>query len=161
MPNLPPQWERGTTSRQAHVGLPPGTVEEEHGRDGFYGPAGTVHCNLADYGKFARAHFVGSPHVSAESLAVLHEAIEMEDGKGAYAMGWGVPQTKAVKGVVLAHDGSNGLNYASILLLPERKVALLAACNGGGERAQKAIVQTIMTLFGRYVLDQEAAVSMR
>ena len=34
-----PQWERGTTSRQAHVGLPPGTVEEEHGRDGFYGPA--------------------------------------------------------------------------------------------------------------------------
>jgi homogentisate 1,2-dioxygenase len=37
--NMPPQWERGTTSRQAHVGLPQGTVEEEHGRDGFYGPA--------------------------------------------------------------------------------------------------------------------------
>jgi homogentisate 1,2-dioxygenase len=34
-----PQWIRGTTSRQAHVGLPPGTVEEEHGRSGFYGPA--------------------------------------------------------------------------------------------------------------------------
>jgi D-alanyl-D-alanine carboxypeptidase len=127
----------------------------------FYGPAGTVHCNLTDYGKFARSHFVGSEHVSAQSLAVLHEAIEMEDGKGAYAMGWGVPQTKAVKGPVLAHDGSNGLNYASILLLPERKVALLAACNGGGDRAQKATVQTIMTLFGRYVLDQKPALSMR
>ena len=24
-----PQWVRGVTSRQAHVGLPPGTVEEE------------------------------------------------------------------------------------------------------------------------------------
>ena len=34
-----PQWSSGSTSRQAHVGLPPGTVEEEHGRDGFYGPA--------------------------------------------------------------------------------------------------------------------------
>ena len=34
-----PQWSRGTASRQAHVALPPGTVEEEHGRDGFYGPA--------------------------------------------------------------------------------------------------------------------------
>ncbi|MEJ7583113.1 MAG: homogentisate 1,2-dioxygenase [Acidimicrobiales bacterium] len=34
-----PQWIRGTTSRQAHVGLPPGTVEEEHGRAGFYGAA--------------------------------------------------------------------------------------------------------------------------
>ncbi len=34
-----PQWVRGVTSRQAHVGLPAGTVEEEHGRSGFYGPA--------------------------------------------------------------------------------------------------------------------------
>jgi homogentisate 1,2-dioxygenase len=34
-----PQWIRGTASRQAHVALPPGTVEEEHGRSGFYGPA--------------------------------------------------------------------------------------------------------------------------
>src|SRR5438093_1487425 len=34
-----PQWVRGRTSRQAHVGLPEGTVEEEHGRAGFYGPA--------------------------------------------------------------------------------------------------------------------------
>ena len=34
-----PQWVKGTVSRQAHVGLPPGTVEEEHGRLGFYGPA--------------------------------------------------------------------------------------------------------------------------
>src|SRR3954469_7567929 len=34
-----PQWVRGTASRQAHVGLPPGTVEEEHGRAGFYGAA--------------------------------------------------------------------------------------------------------------------------
>lgn len=37
-PSLP-RWTKGTTSRQAHVALPPGTVEEEHGRDGFYGPA--------------------------------------------------------------------------------------------------------------------------
>ena len=30
---------RGKTSRQAHADLPPGTVEEEHGREGFAGPA--------------------------------------------------------------------------------------------------------------------------
>ncbi len=35
---LPPQWIRGRTSRQAHADLPPGTVEEEHGREGFFGP---------------------------------------------------------------------------------------------------------------------------
>jgi homogentisate 1,2-dioxygenase len=34
-----PQWVRGTASRQAHADLPPGTVEEEHGREGFSGAA--------------------------------------------------------------------------------------------------------------------------
>ena len=34
-----PQYERGRHTRQAHVGLPEGTVEEEHGRRGFYGRA--------------------------------------------------------------------------------------------------------------------------
>ena len=38
-----PQWVRGVTSRQAHVGLPAGTVEEEHGRSGFYGPASDLY----------------------------------------------------------------------------------------------------------------------
>jgi homogentisate 1,2-dioxygenase len=34
-----PQWVKGRTSHQAHTRLPEGTVEEEHGRAGFYGPA--------------------------------------------------------------------------------------------------------------------------
>ena len=34
-----PQWVKGQTSRQAHADLPEGTVEEEHGREGFSGPA--------------------------------------------------------------------------------------------------------------------------
>jgi homogentisate 1,2-dioxygenase len=34
-----PQWVQGEASRQAHVRLPAGTYEDEHGRGGFYGPA--------------------------------------------------------------------------------------------------------------------------
>ncbi len=45
-----PQWIRGETSRQAHVGLPPGTVEEEHGRSGFYGPASHLYRRHAPTG---------------------------------------------------------------------------------------------------------------
>lgn len=37
--HLRPQWIRGRASRQAHADLPEGTVEEEHGREGFSGPA--------------------------------------------------------------------------------------------------------------------------
>ena len=33
------QWIKGISSRQAHVRLPEGTVEEEHGREGFSGAA--------------------------------------------------------------------------------------------------------------------------
>ena len=29
--------KRGKFAPQAHVGIPPGTFEEEHGRKGFYG----------------------------------------------------------------------------------------------------------------------------
>src|SRR4029450_831179 len=29
--------KKGKVARQAHVGIPPGTYEEEHGRKGFYG----------------------------------------------------------------------------------------------------------------------------
>ena len=36
---LRPQWVRGQASRQAHVGLPEGTFEEEHGRHAFKGRA--------------------------------------------------------------------------------------------------------------------------
>lgn len=39
MDGVSPQWIKGRTSRQAHARLPDGTVEEEHGRSGFYGPA--------------------------------------------------------------------------------------------------------------------------
>ena len=39
MSGFQPQWVKGETSRQAHVRLPKGTVEDEHGRGGFYGPA--------------------------------------------------------------------------------------------------------------------------
>jgi len=34
---------KGKVARQAHVGLPDGTFEEEHGRDGFYGPVSHVY----------------------------------------------------------------------------------------------------------------------
>src|SRR5688572_5306742 len=45
-----PQWQRGVSSRQAHVGLPPGTVEEEHGRSGFYGAASHLYRRHAPTG---------------------------------------------------------------------------------------------------------------
>lgn len=45
-----PQYVRGSATRQAHVALPPGTVEEEHGREGFYGRASHLYRRNAPTG---------------------------------------------------------------------------------------------------------------
>lgn len=41
---------KGTVTRQAHVGLPEGTYEDEHGRDGFYGPVSHLYRTHAPTG---------------------------------------------------------------------------------------------------------------
>lgn len=41
---------KGITTNQAHVGLPEGTFEEEHGRDGFYGPVSHLYRTHAPTG---------------------------------------------------------------------------------------------------------------
>ena len=41
---------KGQVTRQAHVDLPEGTFEEEHGRDGFYGPVSHLYRTHAPTG---------------------------------------------------------------------------------------------------------------
>jgi homogentisate 1,2-dioxygenase len=41
---------KGITTRQAHVGLPEGTFEDEHGRDGFFGPVSHLYRTHAPTG---------------------------------------------------------------------------------------------------------------
>ena len=73
-----PQWVRGTTSKQAHAGLPPGTVEEEHGRDGFSGPASHLYRLHAPTGW---TDVVGplQPHALAPSFTEAPSAILEND----------------------------------------------------------------------------------
>ncbi len=42
--------KKGLIAQQAHVALPPGTFEEEHGRDGFYGPVSHLYRTHAPTG---------------------------------------------------------------------------------------------------------------
>ena len=36
------QYSKGTVPKQAHVAIPEGLYEEEHGRQGFFGPVDAV-----------------------------------------------------------------------------------------------------------------------
>src|SRR5579871_265205 len=75
-------------------------------------PAGTVHCSVGDWARYARLHLGGGPGLlKPETLRKLHTARTGED----YAYGWQL----LGGGKILIHDGSNGFWYAVIWLMPE------------------------------------------
>lgn len=105
------------------------------------GPAGRAHCSVGDWAKFATEHLVGEKGDGAllkpESYKLLHTpefAVSYTRG------GWGASDTPWGKG--LMHDGSNTLNYSTALLLPEKGVAILVACNQGDTEKHGAVACT-------------------
>lgn len=119
----------------------------------FFGPAATVHCSLGDWGKFGVAQFDRGETavVSADTLDRLHTGVPRDAGEGAYALGWLITERPFQDGGrILTHDGSNTVNYASIVVVPERKVAMVVACNAGGKSAQMATVKLTLDLMGAY-----------
>jgi CubicO group peptidase (beta-lactamase class C family) len=89
------------------------------------GPAGTVHCSLADWAKFAAFHLRGEKGQEAllpkEVFQKLHTAIPGDDRK--YAYGWLVAERPWAGGKVLMHGGSNTMWYAVIWMAPNRDAA--------------------------------------
>ena len=152
----------------AHFAQPDGTYQPTTiDNPAFLGPAGTVHCSLRDWGKFAAVHFVPdeaeadlSVRVSEDTRALLHTPVATEDRRGhGYAMGWLVDDYVHGDGVMISHDGSNTVNYASIVVVPQRKLAVLAACNAGDRRAQQAVVEAVLGLLSAYGKGPDAEAS--
>lgn len=103
------------------------------------GPAGTVHCTMNDWAKFANLHLQGArgettPILKPETFRALQTPRKGED----YAKGWIVAKRPWAGGVTLSHNGSNTLWFASIWLAPKKNFALMAATNLGGDAAAKA-----------------------
>lgn len=114
------------------------------------GPAGTAHMRLDDYGRFLAAMMGSRPDwLGGESLRRL-AAPPAGSSPPAYACGWGVRQQPwggaGGPGPVLGHDGSNTLWYCSVLMAPERGLALVAVANdgGAGRPACQALLQRLV-----------------
>lgn len=109
----------------------------------YAGPAGTVHMNVADWAKFVGLHLRGDSAntnrrarlLTPRTFDDLHRLIP----GGVFSGGWGFDTIDFATGPgtssklkVLAHNGSNSLWYSKMLLVPERDLAVLVACNRGG-----------------------------
>ena len=134
----------------AHVDQGDRFVPVELDNPAFLGPAGTVHCALPDWGAFAAVFFDGASFVSKDSMDRLVSPVPTDDGRGGgYALGWAVPEPDMFGLPVLTHDGSNTVNYATIIVMPSLGAAVLVAVNAGGERAQQAAVAAALELARR------------
>jgi CubicO group peptidase (beta-lactamase class C family) len=116
------------------------------------GPAGVVHCTIADWAKFIADQLRGEAGMKAllpkESYAFSHSP----PFGGEYAYGWQVTQREWGGGTVLTHAGCNTMNYAVAWLTPKRGFGVIVCCNQGDGEAAKACDEAagkLIELFNR------------
>lgn len=109
----------------------------------YAGPAGTVHMNVADWAKFVSLHLRGNSANPNRRVELLNDKT-FEDlhslmPGGVFSGGWAfdtiafaTATAPGAKLKVLVHNGSNSLWYSKMLVVPEKDLAVLVACNRGG-----------------------------
>lgn len=114
------------------------------------GPAGTVHLSLPDLTRYAQWHLrEAGPKpglITASSLGRLHGVGQPDD----YYGGWNRAARPWAGGQAITHTGSNTMFFAVVWLAPDRDFGVLAACNQGGETAEKTCDAACAHLIGRY-----------
>jgi CubicO group peptidase (beta-lactamase class C family) len=121
-------------------------------------PAGLVHCSIGEWAKFAALHLRGARGepmklLKPDTFRKLHAPAENPEGGQDYAMGWIVAEPPGAGGAVLAHDGSNGAWYATVLIAPGRDGAILVVCNKGDDAAQTACHEVRQALAEKYLTE--------
>lgn len=114
------------------------------------GPAGTVHCSLADWSKFIVDQLRGLEGHGAllkpESYTFLHTA----PFGGNYMAGWLVADRPWAGGTVYTHAGSNTMNFAVVWMAPLKDFAVLVVTNQGGPQAETGADEAASALILRH-----------
>ncbi|WP_287157057.1 serine hydrolase domain-containing protein, partial [Chloroflexus sp.] len=131
--------------------MPP---EDKSDNPAVIGPAGRVHCSLADWAKFAALHLQGpcndGSFLRSDTFRLLHSPTL----GGNYACGWLVVERDWAGGKALTHAGSNTMWFSVIWLAPNRNLALLAATNLGTQMAFNACDTVIGKLLDTIALEK-------
>ena len=102
------------------------------------GPAGTVHCSVPDWAKFAALHLAGERGRSKLLRPATLRTLHIPPPSCEYAGGWFVGERSWAGGTVFNHNGSNTGWFATIWIAPVRNIAILVATNQGDKQAEKA-----------------------
>ena len=109
------------------------------------GPAGTIHCSMRDWLRFAKAHLDGfngrdTVALTARGFAKLHE-----DYKGQGYTSGGFIYEKREGKTYLGHNGTNGMNFALLVLDTANDKAYVSVTNAGGLSGLKGARATMIS----------------
>lgn len=130
---------------------------------GPVGPAGLAHMSIKDFatwaGWVAGGGKRGPPLVKPATLNVLETpAVTMEiknpkpgtPKSGSYAFGWGLSKFDWTEKPILTHNGSNGLNFASVAVDPDHDLAIVVTTNIGGAKPDEAALEVMKALYKEF-----------
>ena len=105
---------------------------------------------MEDWARFVGDHLngrTGDGLLDSDTFNALHEPA---NGRGKpYAMGWSIADRDWGGGPVLTHSGSNTMWYCVAWVAPLKNMAVLVACNQGGDNAAKACDVAAFMMIGR------------
>jgi CubicO group peptidase (beta-lactamase class C family) len=111
-------------------------------------PAGHVSCSILDFARYASARLAGlrgkGPLLSAEAYTAL--ATPVDEGEG-FTGGTGRLHPLGKAGREFLANGSGGLFFAGVRLLPDQGAAIVVATNAGAAEAVEAAVAALKERF--------------
>ncbi len=115
-----------------------------------FGPTGTVHCALADWGKFLFQHLAGARGEPSLLTSATMTRLHQPPPGGHYAAGWFVETLVWANGLVLTHTGSNTMWTAITLLEPSTNLIFAVVTNRGDDPTYQTTADVLRQLTGTY-----------
>jgi CubicO group peptidase (beta-lactamase class C family) len=114
------------------------------------GPAGTVHCPLASWGKFLGQQLAGARGEESLVTAATMQRLQTPPAGGDYAAGWIVTTRSWANGAALNHVGSNTFWWADAWLAPSRNLALVVVSNAASPSTGPAVDAAFGPLIAKF-----------
>jgi CubicO group peptidase (beta-lactamase class C family) len=116
----------------------------------YMGPAGSVHCSMADWARFLADQLRGGSGRAALLPPAIYTAMQTPAANSDYGFGWIIVQRQWAGGNMLSHAGSNTMNYAACWLGPARGFGVLVCSNQAGDSLATACNDAAEAMFSFY-----------
>lgn len=132
--------------RASEAGFVPHDPHDEYQLSPLIAPAGDVHLDIIALARFAGLHLGGLHGNPSLLTASTFEKLHQPDGE--YALGWYRPEIRGLP--ASSHSGSAGTFEASVLIYPQKDIAVVIAVNAAGEQVTEARNQLFGLLLRKF-----------